>query len=62
MFGRLLAYRTVMAGPSRIKSHQNLLAVAYQAKSLGKSRCDGRDMPMVAPTITGIVTEVEAKL
>jgi hypothetical protein len=25
--------------------------VAYWAKSLGKSRCDGRDMPTVAPTI-----------
>jgi hypothetical protein len=30
--------------------------IAHQAKSLGKSRCDGRDMPTVAPTIARIAT------
>jgi hypothetical protein len=63
MFGRLLAYRTVTAGLGHIKSRQNLLAVAYHAKSLGKSCCDGRNMPMVAPTIVRIATvgKVEAE-
>jgi hypothetical protein len=38
--------------------------VAYQAKSLAKSRCDGRDKPTVAPTIAPIATvgELEAEL
>jgi hypothetical protein len=45
----------VTAGWSgHIKIRQNLPAVAYQAKSLGTSRCDGRDMPTVAPTIAQI--------
>jgi hypothetical protein len=37
--------------------------VLYWAKSLGKSHCDGRDMPTVAPTIARIATvgKVEAK-
>jgi hypothetical protein len=52
-----------MAGSGHIKIRQNLPAVAYRAKSLGKSRCDGRDMPKVIPTIMRIVTvgAVEAK-
>jgi hypothetical protein len=63
MFGQPLAYPDVMAGSGRIKIRQNLLAVAYLAKSLGKSRCDGHDMPMVAPTIVRIATvrEIEAE-
>jgi hypothetical protein len=63
MFGQPLAYHAVTAGSGRIKIRQNLLAVAYRPKSLGKSRCDGRDMPMVAPTIARIATvgEVEAE-
>jgi hypothetical protein len=46
----------------RIKIRQNLLAVTYRAKSLGKSRCYGRDMPTLAPTIARITTvgKVEA--
>jgi hypothetical protein len=35
---------------------QNLPAVAYRAKLLGISRCDGRDMPTVAPTIIRMAT------
>jgi hypothetical protein len=31
-------------------------AVAYQAKPFGISRCDGRDMPTVAPTFVRIAT------
>jgi hypothetical protein len=38
------------------KIRQNLPAVAYRAKSLGISRCDGRDMPTVAPTFVPIAT------
>jgi hypothetical protein len=51
------------AGSGRIKIRQNLLAVAYRAKYLGKSSCDGRDMPTVTPTIARIATvgEVEAE-
>jgi hypothetical protein len=43
---------------------QNLPAVAYRAKSLGISRCDGRDMPMVAPAFARIATvgELDAEL
>jgi hypothetical protein len=37
--------------PGNSKIHQNLPAVAYQAKSLGISRFDGRNMPMGATTI-----------
>jgi hypothetical protein len=53
----------VTAGSGHIKIRQNLPVVAYRAKSLGKSRCDGRDMPMVAPTIARIATvgELEAE-
>jgi hypothetical protein len=54
MFGLPLAYRAVTAGSGDIKIHQNLPAVAYRAKSLGKSHCDGRDMPTVAPTTAPI--------
>jgi hypothetical protein len=61
MFGQPLAYR---AGTGRIKIRQDPLAVAYLVKSLSKLHCDGRDMPMVAPTIAQIATvgEVEAKI
>jgi hypothetical protein len=53
----------VTAGLGDIKIHQNLPAVAYRAKSLGKSLCDIPDMPTVAPTIARIATvgKVEAK-
>jgi hypothetical protein len=46
-----------------IKISQNPPAVAYQAKSLGKSRCDVCDMPTVVQTIARIATvgEVEAE-
>jgi hypothetical protein len=37
------------AGPSKIR--RNLPALAYRAKPLGISRCDGRYMPMVARTV-----------
>jgi hypothetical protein len=62
MFVRPVAYHTVTAGSGHIKICKNLPAVAYQAKALGKSRCDGRDMPTVSPTIVQIakVGEVEA--
>jgi hypothetical protein len=56
MFGRPLAYRAVTAGPGWIKIRQNLLAVAYRAKSLSNSRCDDCNMPTVAPTIARIAT------
>jgi hypothetical protein len=56
MFGRQLAYCAVTAGSGRLKIRKNLLAVAYRAKSLGKLRCDGCDMPMVSPTIAQIAT------
>jgi hypothetical protein len=48
--------------PGHSKIRQNLLAVAYQAKSLGISWCDGRDMPTVAPAIVQMakVSELEA--
>jgi hypothetical protein len=42
--------------PGRVKIRQNLPGVAYRAKSLGISRCDGRDLPTVAPTIARIAT------
>jgi hypothetical protein len=63
MYGRPLAYHTVTAGSGSIKIRQNLTAVAYRAKSLGKLRCDSCDMPMVAATIAGIATvgKVEAE-
>jgi hypothetical protein len=61
MLGRPLAYHTVMAGLGRIKICQNLSAVAYRAKSIGKSHCDGPDMPTVAPTIARIRHRVIAK-
>jgi hypothetical protein len=50
-------------GSGRIKIHQNLLAVAYRANSLGKSCCDFCDMPTIAPTIARIATvgKVEAE-
>jgi hypothetical protein len=49
--------------PGRSKIRQNLLAVAYQAKPLGISRCDDHDMPTVAPTIVRMATvgELEAE-
>jgi hypothetical protein len=56
MFGRPLAYRAVTAASGGIKIPQNLPAVAYRAKSLGKSRCDGQDMTTVSPTIVQIAT------
>jgi hypothetical protein len=45
------------------KNLPNLPAVAYQAKSLGKSHCDGSDMPTVVPTIAQIATvgKIDAK-
>jgi hypothetical protein len=49
-------HRAVTAGSGCIKIRQNLPVVTYQAKSLGKSRCDDRDMPMNAPTIVRIAT------
>jgi hypothetical protein len=63
MDGRPLKYCAVTAGSGRIKIRQNLPAVVYRAKSVGKSRCDIRDMPTVAPTIARIATvgEVEAE-
>jgi hypothetical protein len=50
--------------PGHSKIRQNLPAGAYQAKFLSISRCDGRDMPTVAPTIEQIATvgEIDAKL
>jgi hypothetical protein len=47
----------------RSKICQNLPAVAYRAKPLGILRCDGHDMPTVAPTIVGMATvgELEAE-
>jgi hypothetical protein len=63
MFGQPLAFHTVNAGSGRIKTRQNLPSVAYRAKPLGKSHCDGRDMPTVASTIMQIATvgKVEAE-
>jgi hypothetical protein len=61
MFGRPLAYRAVTAGSGHIKIRQNMLAVAYRAKSFGKSPCDGRDMLTVAPARIATVGEVEAE-
>jgi hypothetical protein len=57
------AYHAVTTGSGHIKICQNLPAVANQLKSLGKSRCDGRDMPTVAPIIEQIATvgKVEAE-
>jgi hypothetical protein len=55
-FGRPLANRAVTTVSGRIKIRKNLPAVADWAKSLSKSHCDGRDMPMVAPTIAQIAT------
>jgi hypothetical protein len=50
--------------PGCSKIHQNLSAVAYQAKILGISRCDGCDIPTVAPTIVQMATvgQLEAGL
>jgi hypothetical protein len=50
--------------PGRRKIHQNLPAVAYRAKPLGISRCDGPDIPAVAPTIVRMATvgELEDEL
>jgi hypothetical protein len=50
--------RDVLKGwkTGRSKIRQNLPVVAYRAKSLGISCCDGRDMPMVAPTFVRITT------
>jgi hypothetical protein len=45
--------------PGCSKIRQNLPAVAYPAKILGISRCDGPDMPMVTPNIERIATVVE---
>jgi hypothetical protein len=42
--------------PGRIKICQNLLTVAYRSKALVISCCDGRDMPIVAPTIVLMAT------
>jgi hypothetical protein len=63
MFGRPLAYYAVKAVSGCTKIRQNLPAVAYRAKSLGKSHCDGRDFATVAPTIAQITTvgKVEAE-
>jgi hypothetical protein len=36
--------------PGDSKIRQNLPAVANQAKLLGISHCDGRDMPMLTPS------------
>jgi hypothetical protein len=48
--------------PGCSKIPQNLPAVAYRAKPLGLSHCDGRDMPTVTPTIEQMATvgELEA--
>jgi hypothetical protein len=64
MFRRPLAYRAVTAGSGRTKIRQNLPAVASLSKSLGKSRCDVRNMSTVAPTIERIATvgKIEAEL
>jgi hypothetical protein len=51
-------YANGLGAGGRSKICQNLPAVAYQAKFLGILRCDGRDMPMVAPTIEQIATVV----
>jgi hypothetical protein len=50
--------------PGHGKIRQNLLAVAYQAKPLGISCCDGHNMPTVSPTILRMATvgELEAEL
>jgi hypothetical protein len=45
--------------PGRSKIRQNLPAVAYRAKSLGISRCEGHNMPTDAQTIARIATIVE---
>jgi hypothetical protein len=42
--------------PGHSKIRQNLPAVAYRAKFLGISLCDGRDMPTVAQAIERIAT------
>jgi hypothetical protein len=42
--------------PVRHKICQNLQAVAYRAKALGISHCDGHDMPTVAPSIVRMAT------
>jgi hypothetical protein len=47
--------------PGCSKIRQNLPAVAYGAKPLGISRCDGCYMPMVAPTIMRIATVGESE-
>jgi hypothetical protein len=50
----------VTAGSGHIKIHQNLPAVSYWAKALGKSLCD---MPMFASIILqfATVSKVEAE-
>jgi hypothetical protein len=50
--------------PGHSKIRQNLPAVAYWAKPLGISRCDGGDMPTVVPTIVQMATvgKLEAEL
>jgi hypothetical protein len=64
MFGWPLAYpyAAVTAGWGHIKICQNLPAVAYWVKSLGKSHCDGRDIPTVSPTIAQIATVSHGKI
>jgi hypothetical protein len=52
-----------MARSGHVKILKNLPAVAYRAKSLGKSCCDCCDMPTVSPTTAQIATirKVEAE-
>jgi hypothetical protein len=47
---------TVDLKPGHSKLRQTMPAVAYRATPLGISRCDGRDMPMVAPTVARSAT------
>jgi hypothetical protein len=56
MFGQPLAYPAVTVRSGRVKIRQNLPAVTYRARSLGKSHCNGHDMPTVNPTIARIAT------
>jgi hypothetical protein len=58
------SYMPIDLKPGRSKICQNLPAVAYQAKPLGMSSYDGRNMPTVAPTIVrmAIVSKLKAKL
>jgi hypothetical protein len=44
------------------KIRQNLPDVAYRAKPLGISLCDGSDMPIVVPTIVQMATVRELEV